>query len=146
MNSSNILIESTLSKDLCIQQKQNCDCVVTCLSMASRVERNTIMSLIYPEIDFSITGLNMTQIKYGARRLGFKINQVKFFSRGKPALVILPGLNRANALHCVFWNGVDLCDPQNGKNRLRAYTYESATQTITPPAIIFACLELELSR
>jgi len=126
----------------CRNQPGPSDCVVTCISMATGIDNEIVMRDVYPEVNFQQGGVTVDQIVQGCKKLGITPIPTRELHTNIPALVVLKGLNRKNALHCVFWDGIDLCDPQRGKDQLKYYTFNNNSWQIEPQTDIVESWEL----
>jgi hypothetical protein len=110
--------------------------------MITGMSNQQIIRDIYPHVDFDKGGLQFPQILDGLKALRLHSVETVHFLPKVPALVIVPGLNRQNALHCLCWDGFELCDPQRGKGNLKYYTANSDTRQLQPQKEIVKCLSL----
>jgi len=136
------LVPATAQDHACRNQDGASDCVVACFGMLTGLSNETIASQIFPEVDFNETGLSFPQIVAGCTKIGLHPVDESDFMAGVPALIVVPGLNRKGALHCLFWDGYTLCDPQTGKDDLKYYTFNARTRKINPSADIVKCWNL----
>ena len=108
-----------------VRQRFNWDCSLASISMLTGIDYNIVLVSffnLYPHTQYD--GLTDAQESRVLRFLGVK---PKFLSQGKmgvEGLISLPSLNNENGMHCCYFDGFGIHDPNKGNVGKNYYSYE----------------------